>query len=398
MLLRLTWLNLRRRPARTLLTVAGVATAAAAAVALFAFQRGYQRAVAHDVADLGFEIMVTAPGCPYEIATVAMTGGAGLKYIDDSLLDDFSALPEVDQATPFLLQAVRGPADSGWLTLVGIELDSYRLFKPSLRLSEDIPGDERGRWPEPTASREEVVLGAGLAEATGWRIGEVIQLESLPGLKITGILAPTGGRDDGVVLIDWRLSQRIFERPGRLTGIGLRLRSDESAVAAFEEHVAAMGGIQIVDTSAVGERVVDLVHSTEALLLAIASVAGLIAALGVVNTIWLSVVERIPELGVFRSLGASRGDLFALIWSETIVTCAVGGCVGTLFVLLGGGAIEGWVRSQVPYAPRETLVLFEAEWLGVGIAGAIALGFVGGLLPAWRAAALRPLDAIRRGE
>ncbi|MEQ8768198.1 MAG: FtsX-like permease family protein [Planctomycetota bacterium] len=395
MMLRLTLINLGRRPVRTLLTALGVAAAAAAAVSLLAFQRGYQRAVAHDVSDIGFELMVTAPGCPYEIATVAMTGGAGLKYIDEELTETLAGYDEVREVTPFLLQAVRGPGDSGWLTFLGVDVTSYRSFKASLRLAENEP---ESRWIAPDAERIEIVLGAGLAEATGWRVEEILQLEGLPPLRVAGILEPTGGRDDGVALLDWRRAQELFEHPGRLTGIGLRLTQDPGAERQFEDHVAQLGGIQVVDTDAVGERLLDLVRSTEALLLAIAGVAGLIAALGVLNTIWLSVVERIPEIGVFRALGASRRDVFSLIWIESVLTCAAGGLIGTLFVWGAGRFIEEWVRSQVTYAPRGRLVQFEPAWLLVGVVGAMLLGSLGGILPAWRAAVLQPLEAIRSGE
>ena len=73
--------NLRRRPVRTALTVAGVALAVTVAVSLGGFMLGYRGAIDRSINMLGFQVMIMAKGCPYEAATMMLKGGTGLLYL-----------------------------------------------------------------------------------------------------------------------------------------------------------------------------------------------------------------------------------------------------------------------------------------------------------------------------
>jgi putative ABC transport system permease protein len=102
-----------------------------------------------------------------------------------------------------------------------------------------------------------------------------------------------------------------------------------------------------------------------------------------------------------KAIGASRGDIFTLIWFETIIICVLGGVLGTLVAVIGGRYIELTIRlimSRAGYVPSGQIIHFTPEILIGCFLGAIVLGVISGAWPAYRAAKMRPIEAIRSGE
>ena len=77
--------NLLRKKVRTGLTLLGIALSAWVLVSLFGFNRGYERALNRDIDNMGFQVLLTAKGCPYEAATLMLKGGTGLRYMNESM-------------------------------------------------------------------------------------------------------------------------------------------------------------------------------------------------------------------------------------------------------------------------------------------------------------------------
>src|SRR5579859_2114987 len=88
--------NLRRRPVRTGLTVAGVSLAVSVAVSLGGFMLGYRGAIERSINMLGFQVMIMAKGCPYEAATMMMKGGTGLLYLPGDTYQKVKADPDIE--------------------------------------------------------------------------------------------------------------------------------------------------------------------------------------------------------------------------------------------------------------------------------------------------------------
>src|SRR3954469_6986828 len=95
--------NLRRRPVRTGLTVAGVGLAVTVAVSLGGFMLGYSSAIDKSINMLGFQVMIMAKGCPYEAATMMLKGGSGLLYLPSDTYDKVRTDTEIDTITPIFV-------------------------------------------------------------------------------------------------------------------------------------------------------------------------------------------------------------------------------------------------------------------------------------------------------
>src|SRR5437588_11459784 len=126
--------NLRRRPVRTGLTVAGVALAVTVAVSLGGFMLGYRGAIDKSINMLGFQVMIMAKGCPYEAATMMLKGGTGLLYLPSDTYDKVRNDPEIETITPIFVgvaqkqgSSIRDDAGgSNFSVISGIDVASYK--------------------------------------------------------------------------------------------------------------------------------------------------------------------------------------------------------------------------------------------------------------------------------
>ena len=118
--------SLLRHKARTALTVSGVAIAVALLVSLQGFNAGYEKALNENVKKIGYHVLVTAKGCPYEAATLMLKGGTGLRYIREEIADRLATDKRVKTVSRQLIQPyfnVEGGTQSFYM---GVE-DAFRL-------------------------------------------------------------------------------------------------------------------------------------------------------------------------------------------------------------------------------------------------------------------------------
>jgi len=392
-LLKLAFKNLARKKIRTFLTAGGVAVAVAVLVSLLGFDAGYQKALGRDIDKMGYQVLVTAKGCPYEAATLMLKGGGGLRYMDQDVYNKIVKDPRVDMITPQLVDTVYDPdrqeGQGGYAMYMGIE-KSYRKLKPWSKYKD-------GDWFS-SDSADEVIMGYEAAEVEQRHIGDKI---FIPGknkvLTVTGIFERTGTQDDGIIFMPLKTMQDIFDQHGKLTGIGIKLK-DISDISEFEEDLYDEPGIQVISLAQVRGTILNLISSAKVMTNSVAVIAVFIAVIGVTNTILMSVFERTKEIGVMKAIGASSFDIFKVIWLETTFICLLGGITGNIIALAAGNIVENTFKKILPYAPGGKLVYITPLLLIASLLGAIAVGMISGMYPALRAASMRPVNAIKSGE
>src|SRR5271166_4103197 len=181
--------NLRRRPVRTGLTVAGVALAVTVAVSLGGFMLGYSGSIDKSINMLGFQVMIMAKGCPYEAATMMLKGGTGLLYLPADTYDRVKSDPEIESITPIFIgvaqkqgSSIRDEAGGNNFSIIsGIEVASYQVMKPWIGFKKG-PGYENGRWFS-AVSKDEVVLGFEAAEYEQRKVGDTFYASIAPAGK-----------------------------------------------------------------------------------------------------------------------------------------------------------------------------------------------------------------------
>jgi len=191
--------------------------------------------------------------------------------------------------------------------------------------------------------------------------------------------------------------QKSFGRQGLITGFGIKVRKGAD-VDKLTDRLYDLPDVQVVSMAQVKSTIMSLLSSAKVMVFSIALIAILIAMVGVINTILMSVFERFQELGILKSMGAMPADVFKLVWSETLLLCSAGSGFGVLLALGLSRLTELLVRRLLPYAPNGGLVQIDWRLAAVTVAAVTAAGLLSGIYPAWRAARVRPLDAIHSEE
>jgi putative ABC transport system permease protein len=382
--------NLLRKKARSLLTILGIAMAAWVLVSLFGFNRGYEASLNKDIDNLGFQMLIVAKGCPYEAATLMLKGGTGLKYMKEEIAAAVAAEPEVDGVTSMLMQVVFDPnkGESGGISaFLGVDPVSFPKMKSAL------PFNAGGWFSEPEAM--EAVFGYEVAELEQREVGDLYLIpEKEVEVRVVGVLERTGTQDDGTIFLPIRTVQRVFNIPDELTAIGIKVKK-EADIKAFEDKMYKLPDVQVVSLTQVKTTIMTLVSTARVMVFSIALIAILIAMMGVVNTVLMSVMERRQEIGILKSMGAMALDIFKLVWLETIILCVGGGLIGTGLSLLTARLTDILVRNLLPYSPSGGLVSIDLGLVLMALGAVTAIGLASGIYPSWKAARMRPLDTIR---
>jgi len=392
-LLTVAFKNLSRKRVRTFLTIGGVAIAVAVLVSLMGFDIGYQRGLRSDIDKMGYQLLVTAKGCPYEAATLMLKGGGGLRYMQEDVYAKIVNDPRIDRITPQLVHTVydaqRSDGQGGFAMYMGIH-QSFLKLKPWVKFKS-------GGWFS-ADSAEEAIMGYEAAEIEQRLVGDKIFIPKIGKvLKVVGIFERTGTQDDGIVFLPLNTAQKIFELDNQLTGIGIKLK-EISELSDFEEDLYNEPGIQVVSMAQVRGTIFNLISSAKVMTNSVAIIAIFVAVIGVINTILMSVFERTREIGVMKAIGASRLDIFKIIWVETTLICVLGGIMGSILAIFAASIVESVLRGVLPYAPSGKLVYITPVLLFSSFAGAVVMGLIAGVYPAFRASSMRPVEAIRRGE
>ncbi len=369
--------NLFRRPLRTGLTVGSFA------VALFLF------------------------------GILAVVRGAFHQGIDVAGTDRLVIVNKVSliQPLPFAyrdrLLRIRGVAQATFATWFGGVYQDERNFFPQFAIDKEhyrdlfpeflIPDDQ---WQAFLADREGCVVGVGLAKRFGWKLGDRIPIRGtiFPGAWEFNVRAIyRGGRtQDDTTQFWFRWDYLDERRPFQKGFVGwytVRIANPDDGVRVvrtIDEEFANSPFETKTDTEkAFAASFVKQMGNIEFLILSIGSVVFFTLLLVTGNTMAIAVRERVRELAVLKAVGFSDAFTLGLVLGETMAVAAVGGALGVglakLFTLRGDPT--GGLLPFFYLAPQA---------MAAGVALALAVGLLAGILPALAAMRLRVVDALRR--
>lgn len=359
------WKNLWRRKTRTLLTILGIAIGVGAVVSLSAFGAGFAT---------GFERMLS--GSNADLSVVQKDAMISfLSILDEEVGEDLRRVEGVETVSGSIMSIMQMP-ESPYFTVFGEDPRGFPI--EHFRVVEG----------QPLSGRRQILIGRLTAEAFNKRVGESFKLNQTT-FRISGIYETGVNMEDGGAVITLEDAQRIFDRRGRVNNYSLKLsdsrRIDEIKAqieTSYPELSANRSGDATIQTQALG------MYRSMGWFLGMFAV--IVGGLGMMNTTLMSVFERTREIGVLRALGWRRNRVLRLILGESLVIALLGGMAG---LAIGLGLTS--LASLSPSVASMLQGVYEPQIFIQALIVALLLGAVGGLYPAWRAAHLDPVEAMR---
>ena len=380
----LAWRGLIARPLRTGLTVVGVALGVAVITATLIASQAADEAVAHSAA----ELLGRA-----ELRVRAFNDGG----FTPRTLQALRALPDMRAAAPvserrLVVTTTPGPEEQVFnLLVIGLDPESEREVRDhslvaGIFLSTDSPTD--------------AVVNAGWASEHGLELGDELlltgRLPETPPLRIVGVLDDVGFgalAQGGVMLIGRDTLDNAFSVPAPISYIDLDI--DPGTLNEVQRTLdATMTEPFVVETVAdAAERFGRAQSSFATIAFLFGLIALVVGSFLVANTLAMTVRERTRELGLLRAAGTTGRQVLGIFLRQGAAIGATGGGLG---VLLGIGLAVGMIgflsgsrAALVAGLPLNPVALLFAFALGV------AVTMVGTAIPAWRAASLSPIEALR---
>jgi len=293
-----------------------------------------------------------------------------------------------------------------------ITLDAQKKYKVSLSMLSD-GFRQKTEVGKSISGPSQIVIPLGLARVLEPDIGALIGRKAALGFKkadgsmstleleIVGV-ATKGFITDGNSYVDQATARDIYEMQRRETGIdkftGFTVQMAEPDAAQIEivKRSLADQGFAADTLADIQKRTYDAIGIFKMGMGLVAAIALLAASFGIINTLVIAVLERTKEIGLQKALGMSRGKIFAIFSLESVLIGFWGALLGIL-----GGVIIGLIANQVlitAYAESfEGFSLFAFTLPSIALVMAIVptIAFLAGVLPAYRASRLNPIESLR---
>jgi putative ABC transport system permease protein len=379
--------NIARRKLRTGLTILGIVIGVFALTVMGALAEKLNVLVAGGEDYFRTRIFVFDAGA-------ASGFQASSRPITRDLVDQIERINGVERATP-VLQTLLDPDQIGGFDipelLTGIEPETW--YDPSVDLRVDA-----GRLLEPN-ERGVTVIGADLAERYDKRVGDTFEIRGRP-FEIVGVLERTLTFPDKIAYVPLRDAQEIYVES---VPQGLEYRTDELATqievfpddlsqadavaAAIEDSV---DGVRTVTPEQVADQIGQASVVFNLIIVGASVIAVIVGGLSVINTMVMTVSERVREIGIKKAVGARTRSILGEFMIEATLLGAIGGLIG-----LSAGALLVFILNAQTAGSGTTVFLITPMLLLRSFVFATVLGALAGIYPALRAARLDPVQALR---
>jgi putative ABC transport system permease protein len=368
----------------TLLALSGIAMVVGVLIALTAMANGFSKALAATGSDEN--AIITQRGSASELSSGMSRDNVSMISVDPRVKRDAQGRP---MASPEMIVIAslpkRGETTEVNVTVRGVTQMAFAV-RQNVKLVE-------GR--QFTPGLYELVVGKKAADRyEGLQVGGSIKLQRKT-WNVVGIFTSEGSGFESEIWGDYDALAPVFNRSNGYQSLTLRL-ADPGSLAQFDADLKANPSMQVQAQSEL-QYYAGQAGQTATVLTVLALFVGVImgvgAVFGAMNTMYALVAARTREIGTLRALGFSRISILSSFMIESAFLALIGGLLGSILALpinTLSGATGGANFSQIAFDFRVSPV-----WLAIAVAGAVLMGLVGGLLPAWRAARTPITAALR---
>ncbi|MDZ5723770.1 ABC transporter permease [Acetobacterium sp. K1/6] len=424
-LLRLSWENLWRMKFRTILTIIGVVIGTSSIIVMVSIGTGAQKSITDELSGIG---SITTLQVYQDLSSMGVTSMGGGKtddklILNDDAIKDLKKIDGVVTVTPVVNLSganIEVKREQYGVSLMGVDYGVLKDMryettsgrkpgsndKNSVILGKDVLTSFTYTGASAQAEKSEIKP----EDLIGQNVNLIIRRTNENGeeeiknqkLRVTGVLESTGGNEDYAIIADYQLVTDLNEwQTGKKANVkkqgytqALVTVEDSSVVNEVTSEIETMS-FTVFSMQQILDSMGSVFQMLQILLGGIGGVALLVACIGIVNTMTMSIYERTKEIGIMKVIGASITDIRNMFIAESTMIGLIGGMVGivislllsVLINLIAGLFIGGGGGVTISYI-TPGLVLFALVFSAL-------VGLLSGVRPAIKAANLSSLDAIR---
>lgn len=388
---KIAFLSLKNRKLRSWLTIIGIVIGVAAIISLITISSGLKNAVEEQFSKMGSSRLFILP----------KTAGGGTPGMTGSLTEDdydtVRRLSYFEFVTPYVssVSRIEYKREKGDAYVMGVPTDDQQK-----RFEDFDIGLAEGRFMKPTDKKVAIL---------GWRAAKKmfsseIKLKSKIIIKgesyeVIGVFEERGSKqEDEHVYLPIDEAQTLFNMQGKVSMMEAKMKAgqDPNAVALRVENVLKRERndelFEVETSDQLLQQLNAILGVIQTVLVGIASISLVVGAVGIMNSMFTSVLERRKEIGIMKSVGAQNKDIMYIFIAEAAITGLVGGLLGISLGIGMAYAVQAvGKQAGFPLAIRIELWLVFASMLF-----AMVVGMVSGLLPARQATKMNVVDALRQ--
>lgn len=396
----------RERKVRSALTILMVVIGASLVTALRGMTAGTYHYVVGQFSLLGANVIIVLPSSP------------GFK-LTQGVKERVMTCPGVVEAVPFIQQTVMASVggESKRIFLIGIEQSKLPLIFPTLSVEEgelvplhDSTGILLGNLiAYPTGkSKPFATYGSSVTISFVQQQPDGRFVQHKKTFRVRGVLSYIGSSAlfipvDRMASISLSAANAIFDRGGSYDGMFVVAGGQDQVEKVVEEiRRLYTTSVEIYSSKTIIKTAQNIMGSIRVLMSGVAAVSLLVAAVGILASLYTAVLERTKEIGLLKALGMKNQFLMTLFLNEALITGLIGGAVGNVMGV-GLAHILAILMAKMREASATELItlgytppLFTVDTFLTVLAFTLALSVVSGIYPAWRAARLDPVVALRK--
>jgi putative ABC transport system permease protein len=416
-ILKLSLNSLTHRGLRSWLTILGIIIGVAAVIAMLSIGAGMSQSVEAQMTGLGADIITVSPG--YTQAEGSSGGFKGIRNELSETTDDDSTLSDKD------IYAIS--SSEGVLVVNGVISGQADVEYLSESVSISIEGIDPVAWSEMTASELESGRFLGSGDSNSVLIGSSVAYDIFDKVltlnaqikiegktfKIVGILEESGtggfGGDDYSIIMTHDAARDIVDDidSDEYSSIEVQIADTDIVDEIIENVENALYNSRRVNedtqdftvstqTSMI-ETITDTMETLSFFFIGIAAISLLVGAIGIANTMFMSVMERTRLIGILKSLGSKNSEILKLFLTESGIIGFMGGLMGLFLGLILVGIMSGAGLSLMGgrTAIGTSIAVVTPELIIFALVFSTVIGIVSGLIPARKAARLQAVEAMR---
>jgi putative ABC transport system permease protein len=390
--------NLRHRFSRSLLTLLGIAIGIMAIISLLALGEGMQQVIAGELSSLSDVVIISTGGGSFSSFGGGGSTGEYFTQRDIASIGRIQGIKEIStQLSGYALAEYNGKTTI--VSLTGMEVGVMKLQYASQNL------DEGGFLNE--GDQNKIMIGYAVAHDTfdadisvGGRIkinGEKFFVSGIFGKQGFG-----GTSSDSIVLMSSHDFQKLTGQ-SNISLIYLRVNNvndAESIATAIQNAINENHGRKDFATATTMTSILETVQTItgilQLVLVGIASIALVVASIGIMNTMLTSVMERTREIGIMKAIGATTRDIMSIFIIEGVLMSSVGGIIGIILGVFGSQALTLILNGFMSMGGSFNLVpIITITSVVLAVTVSLIVGILSSLYPAWKAARMSPIEAVR---